>query len=149
LAIAAINAADPGNDTIANYSSQGPVEIFFPSRETRQKPDVTAIDGVSVTGAGGFNVPFYGTSAAAPHVAGVAALLIGGGASPAEVIQGIKDSAVDLGSAGFDTIFGYGRVDAFAAAEVLNVLPEPPNPPKPKNEDGKGSAGTCFISTVN
>jgi subtilisin family serine protease len=149
LAIAAINADDPGNDTIADYSAQGPVEIFFPSPETRQKPDITAIDKVSVTGAGGFDVPFYGTSAAAPHVAGVAALLIGGGASPEQAIQGIKDSAVDLGSAGFDNIFGYGRVDAFAAAEVLNVLPALPEPPKPKNDDGKGSAGTCFISTVN
>jgi subtilisin family serine protease len=145
LATAAINADDPGHDTIADYSSQGPVEIFFPSRETRLKPDVTAIDCVSITGAGGFPVPFCGTSAAAPHVAGVAALLVGAGVSPEEVIEGIKLSAVDLGDAGFDNIFGYGRVDAFSAAQVLNLMP---GPPKPKNDDGKGSAGTCFISTV-
>jgi subtilisin family serine protease len=142
LAIAAINADDPGNDTIADYSSQGPVEIFFPSRETRQKPDVTAIDCVSITGAGGVSVPFCGTSAAAPHVAGVAALLVGGSASTEQANQAIKFKAVDLGSEGFDYIFGYGRVDAYAAGRALHFAPDP------QNDDGKGSI-TCFISTVN
>jgi subtilisin family serine protease len=149
LATAAIHADDPGNDTISDTCSQGPVEIFFPSRETRQKPDVTAIDCVSITGAGGFPVPFCGTSAAAPHVAGVAALLVGGSASPDEVSQVIMSTAVDLGSAGFDNIFGYGRVDAFSAAQELNLLSSSPQakPPQPENDNGKGS-GTCFISTV-
>jgi len=145
LATGAINAADPGNDTIADYSSQGPVEIFFPARETRRKPDVTAIDCVSITGAGGFPPAspgtFCGTSAAAPHVAGVAALLIGGSASTDQANEAIKIKAVDLGSAGFDNIFGYGRVDAYAAGKALHMLPQP------QNDDGKGS-GTCFISTV-
>ena len=34
------------------------------------------IDGVLVTGSEGFSSPFYGASAAAPHVAGIAALAI-------------------------------------------------------------------------
>jgi subtilisin family serine protease len=150
LATAAIHAADPGNDTIAEDCSQGPVEIFFPSRETRQKPDVTAIDCVSITGAGGFPVPFCGTSAAAPHVAGVAALLVGGSASTDQANQVIKSSSVDLGAVDFDNIFGYGRVDAFSAAQVLNLIPSsfpPSKPPEPQNDNGKGS-GTCFISII-
>jgi hypothetical protein len=32
LATGAIGASDPGNDTIESFSSQGPVEIFFPTR---------------------------------------------------------------------------------------------------------------------
>src|SRR2546425_332322 len=51
-----------------------------------QKPDITAADGVSVSGAGGFGLPaaacgasigrcFFGTSAAAPHAAALAALI--------------------------------------------------------------------------
>jgi hypothetical protein len=123
LAVAAINANDPGNDTIEEFSSRGPVEIFFPSPETRPKPDVTAIDGVSVTGAGGFPSPFFGTSAAAPHVAGVAALLQGGFTSPLEIIDALKSSAVDLGNPGADNTFGAGRIDAFAAAQQLNQPP--------------------------
>src|SRR5262249_49792888 len=61
---------DTTNSTIEFYSSQGP------TLDGRQKPDVSAIDGVSVSGAGGFPSPFFGTSAAAPHVAGIAALAI-------------------------------------------------------------------------
>lgn len=124
LATGAINAGDPGNDTIEPFSSRGPVTIFFPAQETRPKPDVTAIDGVSVTGAGGFPSPFFGTSAAAPHVAGVAALLKGGFTTADEIIDALKDTAVDLGAAGFDNTFGAGRIDALAAAQQLN---QPPN----------------------
>ncbi|MCH9010600.1 MAG: S8 family serine peptidase, partial [Chloroflexi bacterium] len=76
IAVGAIDADDPGNDTIEPFSSRGPSEIFFPSPESRAKPDLAAIDGVSVTGAGGFPNTFFGTSAAAPHVAGIAALLL-------------------------------------------------------------------------
>jgi hypothetical protein len=124
LATAAIAAGDPGNDTIEPFSSRGSVTILFPAPETRQKPDVTAIDGVSVTGAGGFPSPFFGTSAAAPHVAGVAALLKGGFTTADEIIDALKDTAVDLGPAGFDNTFGAGRIDAFAAAQQFN---QPPN----------------------
>ena len=123
LATGAIRASDPGNNTIEFFSSRGPVEIFFPARETRQKPDVAAIDGVSVSGAGGFPSPFFGTSAAAPHVAGVAALLKGGFTTAAEIIDALKISAVDLGDPGTDNTFGAGRIDALAAAQLLNQSP--------------------------
>ena len=53
LAVGAIDAADPGHDTIEPYSSRGPAIIRLPGFESRAKPDLVAIDGVSVTGAGG------------------------------------------------------------------------------------------------
>ncbi len=80
----------PGLFTAANesesFTSDGPRRIILsptgveltPGNRTstggvvRQKPDITAADGVS-TAAPGFN-PFYGTSAAAPHAAAIAAL---------------------------------------------------------------------------
>ena len=70
MALGAINADDPGNDDIAPYSSRGP------TNDLRTKPDATAIDEVTVSGAGGFDVPFVGTSAAAPHGGAIAALLL-------------------------------------------------------------------------
>ncbi len=123
IAAGAIAAGDPGNDDIESFSSRGPSRVFFPTEESRPKPDVAGVDGVDVTGAGGFPSPFYGTSAAAPHVAGVTALLVGGLHTASEVIAALRSSSVDLGDTGFDASFGFGRVDAIAAATRLNVAP--------------------------
>lgn len=123
LAAGAISASDPGNDDIEAFSSRGPSRIDFPSLESRPKPDLVAIDGVLVTGAGGFPSPFYGTSASAPHVAGVAALLIGGVNTAIEVAGALRATGVDLGDPGFDASYGFGRVDGLAAANRLNVAP--------------------------
>jgi subtilisin family serine protease len=65
---------------VEDFSSRGGVPILFDNTgqrlavpEIRQKPDIVAPNGVS-TGVVGFS-SFFGTSAAAPHVAAVAALL--------------------------------------------------------------------------
>ncbi len=117
IAVASINASDAGNNSIAFYSSRGPAQ------RGRAKPDLSGIDGVSVTGAGGFPSTFFGTSAAAPHVAGVAALLMS--ASPknttALVREAMLRTAVDLGSSGRDSTFGFGRVDALNAIAQLDI----------------------------
>ncbi len=123
IAAGAIAASEPGNDDIESFSSRGPSRVFFPTQESRPKPDVAGVDGVDVTGVGGFPSPFFGTSAAAPHVAGVAALLVGGLHTPSEVVAALRSSSVDLGDTGFDASFGFGRVDAIAAAARLNVAP--------------------------
>lgn len=59
-----------------------------------------------------------GTSAAAPHVSGVAALVIGkngGQMQPEQVIQALRKGAADLGAPGKDPHFGDGRVNAAGA----------------------------------
>ena len=137
LAVGAIDAADPGNDEPEFFSDRGSTEIYFPTRKTRNKPDVMGIDGVLITGAGRFGreIPgssfrrFYGTSAAAPHVAGIAALVMEAQrrADPSmkkkavadAVAQKLKDTAIDLGETGRDGTFGHGRADAWAAIESL------------------------------
>jgi serine protease len=70
---------------------------------------------------GVFDMPsgYYGTSMAAAHVAGLAALLIatrpGPRPRPSEVQRLIERSARDIGPAGYDTRYGHGLIDAAAA----------------------------------
>ena len=117
IACGAIDQADSGNDDIEYFSSCGPVTMVG---TTRNKPDICGIDGVAVTGAGGFSNPFYGTSAAAPHIAAVAALLESQypSKSSSDIRDLILDNGVDLGASGYDTTFGYGRCDALAASNA-------------------------------
>ena len=63
---------------------------------------------------------FNGTSMATPHVSAVAALVKGANPSLTnkEIKQILKDSATDLGSAGWDSIFGWGLVNAEAAVQM-------------------------------
>lgn len=65
---------------------------------------------------------FSGTSPAAAHVSGLAALIVerSPDATPAEIGAILSRTAVDLGAAGPDTDFGAGRVDALAALRELN-----------------------------
>ncbi|HEX6928158.1 MAG TPA: S8 family serine peptidase, partial [Gammaproteobacteria bacterium] len=59
-----------------------------------------------------------GTSMAAPHVSGVAALIIGkngGSMAPADVVAELKRTALDLGEHGDDDVHGDGAVNASTA----------------------------------
>ncbi len=118
MTVAAIDVDDPGRDTVERFSSRGPVELAFPQRETRAKPNVAAFDGVA-TAVPGFQA-FFGTSAAAPHTAAIAALLLERNPflSPADIRATLMATAVDVGPPGFDFGAGAGRVDALAAVQA-------------------------------
>jgi subtilisin len=107
FAVAAVDASN----LRAPFSSQGP-EVDFSG------PGV----GVYSTMPGGGYGNKSGTSMAAPHVAGVMALLLG--RDPNLTANGIRqrlqDGALDLAAAGFDNGTGFGLVRAANSIEAMN-----------------------------
>lgn len=69
-----------------------------------------------------------GTSMAAPHVAGLAALLLSVNPSLTneEVRQLLRQGSDDLGTAGKDRDFGYGRINAVKTIALANTHPLTP-----------------------
>jgi len=65
-----------------------------------------------------------GTSQAAPHVAGLAALIWSTNTelTPDQVQGIIQDTAVDLGSTGWDQYYGHGLIDALAALQGVPMV---------------------------
>ena len=128
IAVGAVDVNSTGFGTLEDFSAQGPCELFFPTHEFRAKPDVAAADGVS-TSLPDFT-PFFGTSAAAPHVAAVAALLIEAGGpgvvSNTRIANILRLAAVDRGTPGVDNSFGYGVVDALTAVQALGAATNTP-----------------------
>ena len=83
------------------------------------KPEIVAPDGVTTTVPGFSN--FFGTSAAAPHAAGVAALLLDlkPFLTPTQIYKTLENTAVNVGAPGFDNDSGFGLIQADAALEAL------------------------------
>ena len=123
-------AANP----IETFSSDGPRKIFYTpdgveitpgnllfstnGGTTLQKPDATAADGV-VTKTPGFN-PFYGTSAAAPHAAAIAALIKSANPSLSnvQIKQILLSTTLDNMASGVDRDSGYGILSAVPAVQA-------------------------------
>lgn len=96
-------------NTLESFSSHGPTS------DGRVKPELVAPDGVA-TSVPGFNW-FFGTSAATPHAAGAAALLLSANPTftPAQLSARLTQTAVPLGFPIPNTSYGFGRIDALQA----------------------------------
>lgn len=130
-----------------DFSSRGgPISVQFNragvfSPRTSQEPDIAAVDGNNTTffgsplNLGGYegepdSFPnFFGTSAAAPNAAAVAALMreYHGALSPAEILAAMASTAIDItgtrASVGPDDVTGAGLIDANAAIGALQQEP--------------------------
>ncbi len=116
---------------IEPFSSHGGLEVIFDPDgnsippEDRNKPEVVAPDGTDNTFFGSDFEPngfpnFFGTSAAAPHAAALAALQLECDPSltPANIENQQASTATDMESAGFDNISGTGLLDAPLALAI-------------------------------
>lgn len=132
-------------------SKGGPLTIFFgynglPAPATYFKPDIACVNGNNTTffpgsteeprqnpevGYGDFDLDghpnFFGTSAAAPNAAAIAALMLdlNGRLLPDQVTTALRQSAIDVKGAratvGVDDVSGSGLVDALAALDYVSA----------------------------
>jgi len=126
---------------VETFCSDGPRRVFFQANGTaitpgnfsatggavRQKPDIAAADGVTTSVPGFYS--FFGTSAAGPHAAAIAALLksYNPALTTTQIRNVMTNSALDIEATGFDQDSGSGIVMAFQA---LQAAPVPSPAPK-------------------
>jgi hypothetical protein len=162
IAVGAVPYNDGGEPE--PYSSRGPVTHYFgpvggagpaaelPAPEELAKPDVAASD----CGATTFFARrpkfepdvwrFCGTSAAAPHAAGAAALLLDDepGASPEEAREALASSAAPVGTFGPCAVGG-GLIEAVGALEAIEGAPFP----APATCEPPDASGAVFLAPGN
>lgn len=108
IGVGAVNLGDSAE----SFSSEGP------TTDGRAKPEVAAPNGVTTS----LTSAFWGTSAASPHVAGAAALLLAAdpAMTPAALRAALPQAVKDVGTAGIDYRTGTGRISLDGDGDGLN-----------------------------
>lgn len=131
-------SAFSASNRIEPFTSEGPRKVFYnPDQSpitpgnllasggaTRNKPDFTAADGTATTlpGSSGLN-PFFGTSNAAPHAGGIAAVVLAKNPNltVAQMRTALSGTAIDIETPGYDSTSGAGILDAPPAVAAVTA----------------------------
>jgi serine protease len=124
--VVAVSATDHRDEFASIYSRYGPgVDVAAPGGHggTWDADDIySTFPNYYVGGSRPLDYGFdFGTSMAAPHVSGVAALILSVQPSlaPSVVRSVLRTTADDLGSPGKDNYYGYGRINAYKALKFV------------------------------
>jgi hypothetical protein len=137
--IVSVSATD-SRDDLAYFSSRGDyVDVSAPGL------------GIWSTTRGGGYGSVSGTSFSSPVTAGVVALMLS--ANPdltsLEVMEILENTTDDLGPVGYDTSFGFGRVNAYEAVlTAMASLPQPDTTP-PSTHITSPAKGAIVSGTIN
>jgi serine protease len=110
----AVGAVAEGNG-VASYSNQGPsLDLVAPGSGIVQETRYNAVWGYYA---------YSGTSMATPHVSAAAALLlsVNNSLTRTDVLSKLKSSAMDLGSAGEDSVYGAGLIQVANSLEGIGA----------------------------
>ena len=141
----AIDVAAPGGDTSVDRNGDGYVDGIMSTWVFGYVPVRSSSYGI-----------MQGTSMAAPHVAGVAALMVAvrkaaaSTLTPAQFDSFLASGAItnDLGTPGRDDIYGYGLIDAFKAVQAVSSAPPTALVVGPTSL-GFGTSGTSLTITAS
>jgi thermitase len=137
--VLAISATEP-TDTLATFSNYGSwVDLSAPG------------DMILTTQMGGTYGNWWGTSLASPIAAGVGALALSANPSltNAQLVTLLETNSDDLGSAGFDQYYGYGRVNAYKAVLAAKSMISSADTTPPTVSISAPSASATVAGTVS
>jgi hypothetical protein len=116
ISVGGTNSAD-GKYT---NTSEGPSPAGPDFPADQRKPDFSAPGELVISSVpgGGFG-SWSGTSMATPHITGTVALMLEANSSLTydQIYAILKKATVDLGPSGYDSVFGYGRINTLKSVE--------------------------------
>lgn len=133
IGVGATNSAD----SLAFYSNYGDtIDVVAPGgdlvdRDGNGFPDLVVQQTIGMREIGFikpkpdtfFYVGMAGTSMSTPHVSGTVALMLSYGIPKKNIRKILRTFSKDLGTSGYDSIYGFGRIDAFAALGGEDTIP--------------------------
>jgi len=110
-----------GNDLTADLNFAWPVTVGVSYADGEKLRTAAASSTLTETNTVDDYAIESGTSMSCPHAVGVAALVWGAAptATAADVRNAMTSTAHDLGDSGRDSVFGFGLIDAYAAAKSI------------------------------